>query len=85
MTSQFPSSQVIRWSRGAGIGALLVLVWAAFVPGGLFWSAILAAGLVGATLATVVLVRSRSNPTLAQVIATAETDPVAVPRREGRS
>ena len=54
------------------------------MPGGLFWSAILAAGLVGATLATVALVRSRSNPTLAQVIATAETRPRRGPAKGGK-
>jgi ABC-type Fe3+-siderophore transport system permease subunit len=85
MMSQFTSDQFVRWSRGAGLGALLVLVWATLVPGGLFWSAILSAGLAGATLATVFLVRSRSHLTLAQVIAAAETDPVVVARGEGRS
>jgi hypothetical protein len=84
MMSQLTSSRFVRWSRGAGIAALLVLAWAVLVPEGLFWSAAVAAGLVGTTLATVALVRSRSHPTLAQVIATAERDPVAVRRGEGR-
>lgn len=84
MTSQITSDPFARWTFGAGIAALLVLAGPVLVPGGLFWSALLAAGLVGATLATVAIVRSRSNPTLAQVIATAERDPVAVPRGEER-
>ena len=68
-----------RWSRGAGLVTLLVLAWVVFQPGGLFWTAVVAAGLVGSVFATTLLVRSRSNPTLAQVITSAETEPVVVP------
>jgi hypothetical protein len=72
-----------HWTRGAGIVALVVLLWAVIVPDGLFWTAVLAAGLVGAAVATAVLVRSRGVPTLAQVIETAEAEPVVVPARAG--
>jgi hypothetical protein len=68
-----------RWTRGAGLVALVALVWAVVVPDGIFWTAILAAGLMGAAGATAVLVRSRQVPTLAQVIASAEAEPVVVP------
>jgi hypothetical protein len=69
------------WSQGAGLVALVALVWAIVVPSGGFFSAVLAAGLVGAAIATTLVVRSRQVPTLAQVIAsaTAETGPVLVP------
>jgi len=70
-----------HWTRGAGFVALVVLVWAVVVPDGVFWSIVLAAGLIGAAVATAVLVRSRSVPTLAQVIASAEAEPVVAPAR----
>jgi len=74
-----------RWTRGAGLVALVALVWAVVVPDGIFWTAILAAGLMGAAVATSILVRSRQVPTLAQVIAssTAEPQPVLVPSPGG--
>ena len=74
-----------HWIRGAGLVALVALVWAVVVPDGIFWTAILAAGLMGAAVATTLLVRSRQVPTLAQVIAsaTAETAPVLVPSPAG--
>jgi len=78
MMSQSNSDLFARWARGAGIAALVVLAWAMLGPGGLFWNAVVAAGVVGAVVATVILVRSRSRPSLAQVIATIERDP---PRR----
>jgi len=84
MMSQFTSDHLAGWTRGAGIGALLVLAWSVLVPGSLFWNAVVAAALVGVTLATVALVGSRSRPSLAQVIATAEGESVAVPRGERR-
>jgi len=68
-----------RWTRGAGIVALVALVWAVVVPDGIFWTAILATGLMGAAVATAVVVRRRQVPTLAQVIATAEAEPVVTP------
>ena len=72
-----------RWTRGAGIAALGALVWAVVVPEGIFWTSVLAAGLMGVAVATAVLVRSRQVPTLAQVIATAEAEPVVVPSLGG--
>ena len=68
-----------RWTRGAGLVALVALVWAVVVPDGIFWTAVLAAGLMGAAVATAVVVRSRQVPTLAQVIASAEAEPVFGP------
>jgi hypothetical protein len=65
-----------RWTGGVGILALAALAGALFVPGGAFWPVVLATGLVGSALATAVLVRSRAIPSLAEVIATAEIEPV---------
>ncbi len=73
------SERVGRWTRGLGLVslvALLVLAWSVFAPGGLFWTAVLAAGLIGSAAATMLLVRSRRVPSLAQVIASAEAEPV---------
>jgi hypothetical protein len=67
-----------RWARAGGLLALAALAWAVLVPGGAFWSAVVGAGVVGTLVATSVLVRSRSQPSLAQVIATAEADSVAL-------
>ena len=44
-----------------GLVALVALAWAVFAPGGFFWAAVLAAGLVGAGLATALLVRDRDG------------------------
>ena len=63
------------WIRATGIVALVALAWAVFVPDGPFWTAVLAAGLIGAALATAGLVRSRRVPSLAQVITRAEVKP----------
>jgi hypothetical protein len=84
MMSLFLSDQYARWARGAGFAALVVLAWALLGPGGLFWNAVAAAGLVGAAIATVILVRSRSQPSLAQVIATVRAEPVDLRGGEGR-
>jgi hypothetical protein len=73
------SDRFERWTRGLGLvalAALLVLAWSAFAPGGFFWTAVLAAGLIGSAAATVLLLRIRRVPSLAQVIATAEAEPV---------
>ncbi len=67
-----------RWAQGAGLVALVALVWAIVVPDGIFWTAILAVGLMGAAVATTLLVRSRQAPTLAQVIASATAEPALV-------
>jgi hypothetical protein len=69
------------WIRGGTLIALMALAWAVLVPGALFWTAALALGLVGIALATTLLVRSRRIPTLAQVIATAQAEPVLVAGR----
>ena len=63
------------WAQGAGLVALAALVWAVVLPDGIFWSAVMAAGLMGAAIATTLLVRSRQVPTLAQVITTATAPP----------
>ena len=67
-----------RWAQGAGLVALVALVWAVVVPDGIFWSAALALGLVGAAIATTLVVRSRQVPTLAQVIASSTAEPALV-------
>ena len=67
-----------RWAKALGLVALVALVWAVVVPDGIFWTAILAAGLMGAAVATTLLVRSRQVPTLAQVIASATAEPALV-------
>jgi hypothetical protein len=72
-----------RWTDGTGLVALAALAWAVFVPGGVFWTAVLAAGLVGSAVATAALVRSRSIPSLAQVIASAQAQTVVGPTRSG--
>ena len=72
-----------RWARGTGLVALVAFAGAALVPGGVFWGAVLAAGLVGSAVATALLVRSRSGLSLAQVIAVAEAEPVVAATRIG--
>jgi hypothetical protein len=67
-----------RWAQGAGLIALVALVWAIVVPNGIFWSAVLATSLVGAAIATTLLVRSRQEPTVAQMIASATAEPALV-------
>jgi hypothetical protein len=74
-----------RWTRGAGLVALVALIWAVVVPDGLFWTAILAAALMAAAVATAVVVRSRQVPTLAQVIASTEAEPVVTPAGLGNT
>jgi Na+/H+ antiporter NhaC len=66
------------WTQGAGIAGLVLFAWALVMPGGLFWGAALAAGVVGSAVATVLVRRSRSVPTLAQVIASAEAEPAVI-------
>ncbi len=79
------SDRLGRWARGAGLVSVVALAWAVFVPEGLFWTALLGAGLIGAAVATAVLIRNRSAATLAEVIARAEAEPVVAspvrPRR----
>ncbi len=77
--SLLTSDRVGHWTRVAGLVALTALAWGIFVPDGLFWAVIVAVGLIGSAIATAVLVRSRATPTLAEVIASAEAEPVVVP------
>ena len=67
------------WTRGAALVGLVVLAWALLVPGGIFWNAALALGVIGAAVATSVLVRRRRTPTLAQVISNARAEPAMAP------
>jgi hypothetical protein len=69
------------WTRGAALVGLVVLAWALLVPGGIFWTAALALGVIGAVLATAMLARSRRIPTLAQVISNARAEPAIAPAR----
>ena len=66
-----------RFAQGAQIVALVALAWAILAPGGMFWNAVVAAGLVGVAIATTLVVRSRQLPTLAQVITSAVDAPAA--------
>jgi hypothetical protein len=68
-----------RWTQGTGLLVLAALAWAVFVPGGDFWPAVLAAGVVGSALA---LVHSRPILSLAQVLA---AEPALVPSRRGNT
>lgn len=61
------SDRLLHWTSGAGLVAAAALGWAIFVPGGVFWSAGLAAGFVGTALAIAELIHSRANRTLAPV------------------
>jgi hypothetical protein len=70
------SDRFERWTRGLGLVALVVLAWSVFAPRGVFWTAVLLAGLIGSVGATALLVRNRRVPSLAQVIASAEAEPV---------
>jgi len=67
-----------RWTRGTGIVALVALAWVV-VSDGLFWSAVVAAGLIGSTVAVSALLRRRQIPSLARVITIGEAEPLAVP------
>ncbi len=56
------SERLGLWIRATGIVALVALAWAVFAPDGPFWTAVLAAGLMGAVLATAGLVRAEGFP-----------------------
>jgi hypothetical protein len=79
------SDRIDRWTRGAGIVALAALAWAVFVPGGAFWTAVLAAGVIGSAVVAAVLVPRRPIPSLAQVMASERSQRVVVPARSGYS
>ena len=67
-----------RWTRGTGIVALVALAWVV-VTEGLFWSAVVVAGLIGSTVAISALLRRRQIPWLARVITIGGAEPLAVP------
>jgi hypothetical protein len=70
-----------NWTRGIALVALAVLAWAVLVPGGPLWTALLALGVVGAAIATAMLMRSRQLPTLSQAIAAVRAEPATAPAR----
>ena len=74
-----------RFAGSAGLLGVLLLIGVVLVPDSFFWTAVLAAALVGSAVATAVLMRSRANPTLAQVVATAKAEYRARPSRVGPS
>ena len=67
-----------RWTRGTGIVALVALAWV-IVTNGLFWSAVVAAGLLGSTVAISALLRPRRIPSVARLITIGDAEPLAVP------
>ena len=77
------TDRLARWTRGVGLMALAALAWAMFVPSGVFWTTALGAGLIASAVATAVLVRGPSFPSLAQAIASAEVEPTRATRRTG--
>jgi hypothetical protein len=70
-----------NWTRGISLAALVVLAWAVLVPGGPLWTALLAMGVIGAAIATAMLMRSRRIPTLSQTIAAVRAEPATAPAR----
>ena len=52
--------RVGHWTRWADVLALAALAWAVFVPGGVFWTGVLAGGLIGSAVATAVLTAHRA-------------------------
>jgi hypothetical protein len=77
---------VDHWTHGTGLVTLVSLValaWAVFVPGGVLWTAVLVAGLIGAAVATAVLAPSRPILSLARVLASAEAETVVAPAHCG--
>jgi hypothetical protein len=65
-----------HWTRGAGLLGLAALAWALFVPGGVFWTGVLAGGLIGSAIATALLVHNPTIPTLTQLMGGAGARPV---------
>ena len=68
--------RVWHWTRGADILALAALAWAVFVPGGVFWTGVLAGCLIGSSVAAALLVHSPARATLTQLIGRAGPEPV---------
>ena len=75
--SAAPMALVSSWRRGylPGIVALMALAWAILGLDGIFWNAVVAAGLAGVAIATTLVVRSRRLPTLAQMVTSAVDAP----------
>ena len=68
------SSRWNRWTTRAGLGALLVLVWAVVIPEGYLWTGIAAVGLM---LAVTLFLGGRSILLITQV------EPVVAERARG--
>ena len=75
------TKMMANWTRGISLAALVVLAWAVLVPGGPLWTALLAMGVIGAAIATAMLMRSRRIPTLSQTIAAVRAEPATAPAR----
>ena len=69
------------WTRGVALVGIVVLAWAFLVPGGILWTAVLALGVIGAALATALLMHRRRIPSLAQVISSAQAEPAMAPAK----
>jgi hypothetical protein len=63
-----------RWVLVAQVLAVGAVAWAFVVPDGPFWTGAMAAGMVGLGVATVLVMRNRAVPSLAQVIDAAERE-----------
>ena len=61
---------------GRDVLALAALTWLVFVPGGVFWSGVLAGCLIESATAIVLLLHNPTIPTLTQLIGGAEAEPV---------
>ena len=75
------TKMLANWTRGIALVAFVVLAWTVLAPGGLLWVALLAMGVIGAAIATAMLMRSRRIPTLSQMIASVRAEPAAAPAR----
>jgi hypothetical protein len=69
--------RVGHWARGAGLLALPALAWAVLAPGSVFWTGVLAGGLIGSAVATALLVHRPASATLTQLIGRAGARPEA--------
>jgi hypothetical protein len=76
----FTSERLADGTRALGILALSILAWAVLAPGGFFWAAVLAMGVIGASLATMLLARRRT-PSLSQAIADVRAEPAGAASR----
>jgi hypothetical protein len=75
------TKMMANWIRGIALVALVVLAGAVLAPGGPLWIALLALGVIGAAIATAMLMRSRQLLTLSQMIANVRAEPATVPAR----